>query len=89
MDFIFIRKYPDFRAFEIYKSLKGVVNTYMDIFSENAFENRRQAIVDFYMCERKDEELEHEYNYLTMERAEQFIEESVPAILSQLVEFIK
>lgn len=84
LDFIFIRKHHDFRAFTIYKNLDGIVNTYMDIFPTNAFENRRQAIVDFYMREIEDTELERDYRYLTMERADRFVKESVSEILCQL-----
>lgn len=68
-------KNPAFRAFQIYKDAVGFQNTYMDIFAEDAFDNRREYIVGFY-SERR-ENLEREYPYLNEGQMDKFVEETV------------
>ena len=82
LDFLYLKKHPDFRAFRIYENAVGFVNTYMDIFAIDAFENRREYITGFYRGGRKD--IEREYQYLTEVRAEQFVEDCVEAVLKKL-----
>lgn len=48
LDFMYLKSNPTFEAFQIYREIKNVKNTYIDIFPENAFEGRRQFILDFY-----------------------------------------
>lgn len=45
----------------IYENAVGFVNRYMDIFAEDAFENRREYIIGFYRGDR--ENIEREYIY--------------------------
>ena len=82
LDFLYLKKHPDFRAFRIYENAVGFVNTYMDIFAIDAFDNRREYITGFYRGGRKD--IEREYQYLTEVRAEQFVEDCVEAVLKKL-----
>lgn len=85
LDFLYLKKHPDFRAFRIYEQTEGFENTYMDIFSREAFDRRRRDIVSFYRGGR--ENLDREYTYLTEKGAEDFVKESVEAILSRLEEY--
>lgn len=52
LDFLYIKRNPSFRSFSIYKNAVGFKNNYMDFFSNNAFEDRRKYITDFYSGER-------------------------------------
>lgn len=82
LDFLYLKKHPDFRAFQIYRGLAGFENRYMDIFSEKAFDNRRVYITEFYLAGR--DHVEREYVYLTPEQANAFVEESCADILLQV-----
>lgn len=82
LDFLYLKKHPDFRAFRIYENAVGFVNRYMDIFAEDAFENRREYITGFYRGGRED--IEREYAYLTEAQAQQFVEDCVEAVLEKL-----
>lgn len=48
MDFMYLKANPNFEAFCIYRDNPDVKNTYLDFFSETAFEERRHFILDFY-----------------------------------------
>lgn len=85
LDYLYLQKHPDFRAFRIYQSAVGFKNTYLEMFAGDAFDNRREYITGFYLQERND--LEHEYIYLTEAEAGQFVEESVAEILKMLREY--
>jgi len=50
----------------------------MDFFSDDAFENRRKYITNFYSSERDN--LEREYTYLKEEEMDRFVDESVKKI---------
>lgn len=82
LDFLYLKRHPDFRAFQIYENAVGFVNRYMDIFSPDAFENRRAYITGFYRGGRED--IEREYIYLNEAQAEQFVEDCVEAVLGKL-----
>ena len=84
LDFLYIQKNPDFRALSIYRNAVGFHNDYMDFFSEDAFENRRQYITGFYSGERED--LQREYPYLTEEEMDRFVLESTVKISRMLKE---
>lgn len=81
LDFLYLKKHPDFRAFRIYENAVGFVNRYMDIFAEDALENRREYITGFYRGGR--EGIEREYTYLTEASAQQFVEDCVEAVLGK------
>lgn len=73
LDFLYLKKHPDFRAFQIYRGLVGFENSYMDMFSRQAFDNRRIYITDFYSAGRDN--VERKYQYLTPKRVDAFVEE--------------
>lgn len=82
LDFLYLQQHPSFRAFSIYEQAVGFQNTFMDIFSPDAFENRRQYITGFYR--QKKDHLDREYPFLTPQQATDFVEEACQSILSQL-----
>lgn len=82
LDYLYLRNNPDFRGFKIYKNIDRFPNTYMDIFSRDAFDNRRAYIVGFYQQENNN--LDREYPYLTKEEADRFVEEASREILHKL-----
>ena len=84
LDFLYLKKHPGFRAFRVYLGAVGFQNTYMDFFSADAFDNRREYITGFYLQE--NDHLDREYHYLTEAEADQFVEESVTRILATLGE---
>lgn len=78
LDFLYLKEHPDFRAFLVYERAEGFRNAYMDIFAEDAFDNRRQYITGFY--HEKRENLEREYPWLKKERMDAFVETAVRVI---------
>ena len=78
LDFLYIKKNPNFRAYLIYKNTVGFHNDYINFFSENSFDNRREYIIGFYSSERDD--LEREYIYLNENEMDKFVEESTEKI---------
>lgn len=87
LDYLYLRKHPDFRAFRIYQDAVGFVNTYMDEFSADAFDNRRAYITDFYLQE--NDHLDREYPYLTEAEMDAFVENSATEILNRLNSYCK
>lgn len=84
LDFLYIKRNPNFSSFSIYKNAVGFINNYMDFFSNDAFENRRKYITDFYSGKR--ENLEREYTYLKEEEMDRFVDESAEKISRMLYE---
>ena len=82
LDYLYLRNNPDFRGFKIYKNIDRFPNTYMDIFSDDAFDNRRAYIVGFY--EEENNNLDREYPYLTKEDADRFVNDACGEILEKL-----
>lgn len=82
LDFLYLKKHPGFRAFRVYLGAVGFRNTYMDIFSEDALDNRREYITNFYLQENSN--LDREYPYLTEDEADQFVTGAVAEILKKI-----
>lgn len=82
LDRLYLKKRPGFRAFRAYLGSVGFVNTYMDIFAPDAFDNRRAYITSFYLEEADD--LDRAYTYLTEAEADRFVEDCVTRILEVL-----
>lgn len=87
LDFLFLRKHPHFPAFEIFRNTVGFQNTFMDEFSPDAFDKRRRYISEFY--EQNPDHLDRVYPYLTEERSERFIQESVENIRTKLKQYLQ
>lgn len=84
LDFLYIKRNPEFRSFLIYRDSIGFKNTYMDFFEEDAFNNRRVYITGFYSENRED--LDRKYYYLSEEQMERFVEECSKVILQIIKE---
>ena len=82
LDFLYLEQNPAFRAFRTYENAAPIVNTFMDMFSEDAFENRRQYICGFYHSDEHGA-LHRAYRYLTPERADAFVKETAKWIPEQ------
>ena len=80
LDFLYLKKHPDFRAFSIYENAVNFENEFLDSFSKDAFENRRQYICGFYHSENHGE-LDRTYTYLTPQQADAFVNKTVSLIL--------
>ena len=74
LDFRYLEEHPDFRAFRVYEQAEGFRNDLMDIFSADAFDDRRRYVCGFYRGEHG--ELYRDYPYLTPERADRFAGET-------------
>lgn len=84
LDFLFLKKYPDFRAFSIYENAVGFENEYLDFFSVGAFDNRREYITGFYREEK--EGLEREYPYLNENDMNCFVDSNAEKLVRILRE---
>ena len=82
IDFLYLEEHPDFRAFHIYESAVDYDNEFMDIFSKDAFENRRQYICGFYRSDNHGD-LHRKYTYLTPEQSADFVDRTVQKILTK------
>ena len=82
LDYKYLRDHPGFRAFRVYLGAVGFRNDFMEEFSADAFDNRRQYITDFYL-QGKDN-LDREYPYLTQQEMDAFTETAAREILDIL-----
>ena len=78
----YLRDHPGFRAFRVYLGAVGFRNDFMEEFSPDAFDNRRQYITDFYLEGR--EGLDREYTYLTEAEMDDFTNRTAEAIFDIL-----
>ena len=78
LDYKYLRDHPGFRAFRVYLGAVGFRNGFMEEFSEDAFDNRRVYITDFYL--QGKENLDREYPYLKETEMDAFVEEAVQEI---------
>lgn len=81
LDFLYLQNHPDFHAFYVYENAVGFENTFLDYFAEDAFDNRRQYITDFYRTGR--ENLDREYPWLTELEMSRFVDIAVQKILEK------
>lgn len=70
LDFLFLKKNPDFRAYRIFENTVGYKNRFLEFFPEDAFENRKKYIIGFYNGPRAD--IVRKYEYLTETQMENF-----------------
>ncbi len=82
LDFLYLEKHPDFHAFSVYENAIGFDNVFMDIFSRDAFDNRRQYICGFYRSEEHGD-LYREYKYLTWDQSDAFVKDTSKLLLEQ------
>ena len=84
LDFRYLEEHPDFRAFGIYEQASGFSNEFMDIFSKDALDNRREYICGFYRGQHG--ELYREYPFLNPAQADSFVEKTVESVFAGLKE---
>ena len=82
LDYRYLRDHPGFRAFRVYLGAVGFANDFLEEFSPDAIENRRQYITGFYL-QGKDN-LDRDYPYLTEEAMDAFVETAADAIVDSL-----
>ena len=85
LDFLYLEEHPDFRAFSIYENSVNYENIFMDIFSRDAFENRREYICNFYHSNNHGN-LHRDYKYLTPKQAEDFVKNTVKKLQPVIIE---
>lgn len=82
LDFLYLKKHPEFEAFRIYDGINEFKNTYLDFFAEDAFEQRKKFIVEFY---RKGvETMEERETYISPEELDEFVERAVDGIIEAI-----
>lgn len=82
LDFMYLKENPSFEAFTIYSESENIKNTYLDFFSETAFEERRQFIVDFYKNGTSNV-TEHD-TYLSKEDMDAFVISAAKEIVTRI-----
>lgn len=85
IDTLFLRNNPEFRSFAIYENAIGFKNEYLDIFSSDAFEQKRAYITSFYNVERND--FDREYFYFTEKEACEFVLLATDEIEKRIMEY--
>lgn len=85
LDYLYLREHPEFNAFQTYRNIRSFPNVYMDIFSVDAFDNRRAYIVGFYL--RENDHLDRTYPYLSREAADNFVSHACKHILKELEQY--
>lgn len=85
LDFLYLKKNPDPRAFRIYAEAEGFVNRYMPVFAPDALDNRRRYIVDFYRSGRTL--TDREYPYLTEAQMDAFVARTAQSIARQIARY--
>lgn len=86
LDFRYLEEHPDFRAFGIYEQASGFSNEYMDIFSKDAFDKRREYICGFYRGPHG--ELDREYPFLNPVQADAFVAKTAESVFAGLTEIL-
>lgn len=84
LDFLYLKKHPDFHTFHVYKKAVGFENVFLDFFAKDAFDNRREYITGFYLAGRDD--LEREYPWLTEKQMDAFVDRAALEIVECMEE---
>ena len=82
LDFRYLEEHPDFRAFSIYEKAAGFRNDFLDTFSGDAFDSRREYICGYYRGDHG--ELYRDYPYLTPDQADLFVRKTALKIPGKL-----
>lgn len=81
LDFMYFRDHPDSVFFKTFQHIKSFPN-YLNYYPEGAIMDRVKYITEYYTSAR--ENLDREYDYLTMDEMNQFLEEAVDIICDKL-----
>lgn len=86
LDFLYLQRHPDFEAFRIYCTAPDVRNVYLPFFAGDAFEKRRDFIVDFY-CQGAHNAAERE-TYLSFDDLDRLVEQAADEIIARCEPYI-
>ena len=86
LDFLYLKKNPDFKAFQIYEKTSGFKNTFLDFFAEDALENRKEFILSFY--HDGVEKVKERETYISSKELDVFVSDSVDEITKQCKEYL-
>lgn len=86
MDFMYLRDNPDFEAFRIYENMKDLRNRYVDFFSRDAFEKRREYITAFYRDGAAN--VKERETYLSAGELDSFVRYAVEEISRQCLGYV-
>lgn len=84
LDHLFLKKNPCFRTFLEYENAVGFTNTFMEEFAEDALDDRRAYVSNFYR--EKHENLEREYPYLNEQEMGLFVGNTIELLTQRLLE---
>lgn len=82
LDFLYLLENGEFWAFRLYKNAKGFQNQYLDFFARNAFDRRREYIVQNYLAGKDG--VRREYPYFDKFQMETFVTESAEKMIQTL-----
>jgi len=85
LDHLYLRNHPDFRAFAIFSGISTFTNTYLDYFSETAFEKKIAYITNFYRS--FEGKLDREYPYVKESDMDDFVENAFREILPKIKDY--
>lgn len=86
LDFLYLKKYPEFEAFGIYEGIKEFKNSYLDFFAEDAFVQRKKFIIEFYR--EGIEKVKERETYISLDELDAFVEYAVEEITEAVNEEI-
>ena len=86
LDFMFMKRNPDFEAFRIYADAENVENTYLDFFSRDAFALRREFITEFYRNGAAN--VEFRDTYITPQELDRFVDDAASEIIAECKKYI-
>ena len=86
LDFLYLKKYPEFEAFGIYEGIKEFKNNYLDFFAEDAFVQRKKFIIEFYR--EGVEKVKERETYISLDELDAFVEYAVEEITEAVNEEI-
>jgi len=82
LDHLYLREYPDFRAFTIFSKITTFPNIYLDYFSESAIEKKIIYITGFYRNFKGN--LDREYPYIKKTDMDYFVENAFQEIKTKV-----
>lgn len=87
-DFLYLKNHPDFEAYEIFKNANGFKNTYVDFYTEDAVESRKEYILSFY--EEGVRNVEEREMYISDEELDDFVkntaEEAIRVVVANCIQ---
>lgn len=87
LDFLFLQKNPDFRAWEIFRGITDFPNEYLDFYGSDNMSVQFAEIVKFYTYGSAEED--REYVYLSYEQAAEFVNEAAGEIYKKYMNLTK